>query len=401
MGLRAQRQRSEVRTRRRGQVQHARPSALRGGLHRPRHQAHHAGAGLVGNHARLLSRAGARPDRRRRGLPDRGDGPGPPAGEVRGERVPRRHRRGREDARGHSRPCERHHGDHGHHAPRLRHRGRGERAAAVPDREPRPQLRHRPHRDGRAHRLPLQALGSCVQRDPERGPAHPGGRPHRVSAAPGCLRRRHAAIPGGLRRRHRGRLLRHHHRPHPRAARGGGNALARDARRGAHARLLEPVRIHRVPSGQQLPDRCRAHQRQRQQEVQAAPRCQRLGRPGEHGQGGDARRQPPARRVRRLRGTRRRQGHGRGGEPLRAARQRAAHGGQHAGRRDRGRAQARGRPLHREQHQPRGRREAPRRDLPAPEALRRGVRGTDHRRGHAGRHGEDRRPQDRDRLAHP
>ena len=109
------------------------------------------------------------------------------------------------------------------------------------------------------------------------------------------------------------------------------------------------------PAGQQLSDRRRANEHQRQPAIQTASAGRQLGRPGEHGPGRNPRRLAHAGRVRRFRRTRRRARHAAGDLALRQRPAGTADARQHQRRGD-GSGPETGRWTLRSQfHEPRGR----------------------------------------------
>ena len=155
------------------------------------------------------------------------------------------------------------------------------------------------------------------------GKAHYPLTPARFRPVADALRQR-------LRRQHRRRLLRHHaRRTCRRCAECDRQSAIRHRKPQRQSTWRPQVSSHLLrrghPPGNQLPDRRRADQHQRLEEVQQAAGGRRLGRHGRDGQGRGARWLARAGCLRRFRRPRRREGHARGGLALRAAGRRAAH----------------------------------------------------------------------------
>ena len=259
-----------------------------------------------------------------------------------------------------------------------------------------------PGRDERAPAHPGQARAHPAVGDAERRPAPAGPARRGVPARPGRAGRGTQRVRPRLRAAAGRRLLRddpgarpgrrrRHPRRHPRAAppaSGAGRELA--------------LRPGAVPPGHLGADGGRAHQRQRLQGLPRGDARAALGRLRRDGPRADPRRRAPDRPQRRLRGPRRRRGHGGAGRPA----GHRVHAADHA-RLDRAggaarRAGAPGRPVDRQLGELR-RRRRPRVALPADDGAgpraRCGRRRAVHRRGGPGPHrrveGPDRGP------AHP
>jgi hypothetical protein len=180
-------------------------------FHGPGHEAAHARPRDVCRASRHLPGQCRRPAARRCRRADRGDLPGPAAGQSGDHRGPPGHRRGH-GADGRRRYADRpgDDRDHGGDAARLGDRRRADRARSARHRRHRPQLRDRAGRDERAPALSGRPRPVAAVLHAERRPARTDlGR----GLLPGDRRpagRRARGVLGRVRPGHRGRLLRDH-----------------------------------------------------------------------------------------------------------------------------------------------------------------------------------------------
>ena len=284
-------------------------------------------------------------------------------------------------------------------AARHRHLRRAGDARGARRRRHRPQLLDRPRGHARRRPLPRRALPDADPLHPER--RHPPPGPRRRDDLPGrarAARRGARRLRRALRPRHRRRLLRHDDRAHPRDRRALHAPPPQAAPRPApDPRLLDDGR-DAARAGAGPDDRRRARQLAGLAQGQGDAAGRRLRRPRHDRRGPGRGRRARARPLRRAD---RAPGRGRADAPRRQARRadpaRPDPGRLDRARGDRDRARPDPRPRDRQLRQPRGRPRQARPRRPGRQGPRRRADRADDRRG---RHGQDARPQARDRPAH-